>query len=298
MGRIKKKKVEVEKNYYIYALIFNESNEVFVERTSTKNLWLVFNAHYNKENPMTRVLFSEYIERNTLPQMYLLSEALTTRKGAYKHCVAWSKLFSEYGYKPIGTKMEDEIQDADEEIAILYEAIKDVQIDDVCAKNRSLYPDFKNSKKGKRTEKSKYKPDDARIEIVLKKTEYENYKEAAQRYGVTIPEYILHHLRFDGVVRFDTYCLEEYILAIDNYSKMLSGIIATIVLSKEYMPADIEQLVKASEGVIKTNQEAKRAINSLCRAVTRRLEKKWKEEFDNETEDKIEDLDNQALSYE
>ena len=267
--RRSKHKKEV-RNRSIYVLIFENERAFFVGKTVIENLWKVFDSHFRGQNALTRELFQDYIQAQKLPKMFLLNKITGTDNDAFQYCIAWSKFFFEKGYKVLaGEKMEEFIADSDPAMEQLYQQIRDIKVDEICSEKHTLFPEFGNSSKRKRSASSTQDPDKIRIEVILKKNEYLYFKKLAKEYGVSMSQLFLHFARHGDYIRMDTRALEEYVRTMKGSSNMLSGIISTILLSMQYFPSDIDRLCEVSEKMIETNREAKQEIERLCRAISR-----------------------------
>ena len=165
--------------------------------------------------------------------------------------------------------MYEFIMKTETELKIEYEQIQTIPLSELCAEENNLFPEFRNSSKRKRTEKTSRDPNIARIELRIKKKDYEHYKKIAEENGIAMSDFFVLCAKHGGVIQVDTVFLEEYIRKMNGYSNSLAGIISTILISKRYFPADLERIHELSQEVIKSNHEVKDEIARLCRQIRR-----------------------------
>ena len=270
VGKKKSQAKWEKKERSIYAILFEEQKAFYVGKTVISNLWKAYDFHYRGKNAVTDTLFEQYKNTDQLPKMFLLNKIIGTDHEAFRHCVIWSKYFYEKGFECLnGDRMKEFIADLDTETEALYETIQTIPVSEICSDEKNLFPEFRNSSKKKRSEKTRMDPDKVRFELVITKKEYDYFKEVAGKYGVSVTELFLDCARHGDIFSLDTSVLEEYIRVSKGYSNMLSGIIATILLSMEYVPSDIDRLCEISEAMIETNKLTKREMERLCRTMVR-----------------------------
>ena len=240
-------------NRKICVLIFPESREVYVDRTTAKSLWQYYDGHYRERNQITAPAFRNYKSQNLLPEFYLLQEVFGTDSQAFSYCIAWSKRFSESGYELLGSKMSNFIEEMDAEIESIYYSIQDISIQEICSKSKNLFPEFKQIGPTKRALHTQTDDKKHRISVSLTDCERQKIKKLAEKYGVTMSEYILECVRLGGVFQIDTLFLEKYINQADRLQQTLDGMLATYLLSGEYYPADMVRFEKLSDQICQSN---------------------------------------------
>lgn len=249
-----------DKKRKICVFIFPETKEAYVDKTAAKDLWRYYDNHYRERNTMTKQAFRRGKEDDLLPEFYLLEEIFGTDSQAFGRCIAWSKYFSEAGYGLLSSKMNDFINEMDAETQEIYESIRTVSMQEICSKDKNLFPKFKKKGPNKRTEKSKLKADERRITLYLKEKEYQKIKETAEQYGVTMSEYIFECVRFGGRLQLDTTFLEQYVHKLDDCQNVFTGMLTTYLLSGEYYSADILKMEEIGAEIARSNDDVKREI--------------------------------------
>lgn len=252
----------------IFVILFQDAQEFFLNDTTQKNLWKVYDEHYREHHACTKELFAKCKKRSKLPPIYLLDTLEGTAADGFQRCVLWAKYFVDHGYTCLaGPKMinfVEQLNTNEEE----YQSIKSIPIDEICSEEKNLFPDFKQKKAKKPAEKT-YRKDCVRVELVLHKNEYEKFKAIAEKYGISMTEFFLHCARHGGVMNVDLSFIDQYIRRIEDFSNTLDGISSAILLSRDYFPANLERVYELSKDVTESNCEVKREILRFIRQIRR-----------------------------
>lgn len=91
----KKRFYEEEKIFTVYALHISEEEEyVFVGKTRSPRISAIYSEHICGKRAST----AAYFDKEDRPNLYVLETLWTTEDEAYKHVVAWVKVFQDNGY--------------------------------------------------------------------------------------------------------------------------------------------------------------------------------------------------------
>jgi len=253
----------------IFVIIFERSKSFFLNDTTQKNLWKVYDEHYRERHSCTKKPFAESKNQNLLPPIFLLESIEGTSADAFQRCILWSKYFISKGYFCLtGEKIIDFVEKFDSDTDDFYQSIKDIPIEKICPEDKNLYPEFKQ-KKEKSLSQKELRRNSVRLELVIHKKEYENFKKTADEHGISMTEFFLYCARHGDIMCIDLSAINQYLRMIEDYSNTLDGIIATILLSREYFPTDLERMYELSHEVISSNSEVKKEIIRLCRKIRR-----------------------------
>ena len=263
--RTKPKREEKERT--IYVLVFQKTNEIFVGKTTIKRLWDVYNYHFSERMPVTKTLFREYKEADTLPQMYVLSTIMGTDADALTHSIAWSRLFLENGFKLVlGETMLALIEDATPETWEVYDDVKTALIPDLLSPEKELFPNFGKAEKKRANNRSRGN-DTYRVDLTLTKEEYEGFKAIAEREGISMTQLCKSGAKKCHVLKPDLMKVHEFTKTFDRFVKDQQDIIATILISGEYFPADMARMYEISQEVIGASEEVTKYIIKWCREI-------------------------------
>ena len=255
---------------YIFAIIFGQQKSFYLNSTTQKNLWKVYDEHYRERHSCTKKLFAE-AKNKELPSMFLLETMEGTKANAFQRCIFWSKYFVEKGYSCLaGQKMNEQITqfDANQDS---FQSIIDIPIEKMCPAEGNLFPNFYQSKT-KTPAKKANRENFVRFELVLHESEHMRFKKIADEYGISMTEFFLHCARHGDVIRVDMTSIDQYLHKIEDYVNTLDAIVASILLSRDYFPSYVERISDLCKDVIDSNETVKKEIIRVCRQI-RRLNK-------------------------
>lgn len=253
----------------VFVILFQDDKKFFLNDTTRNSLWKVYDEHYRENHACTKALFAEYKKQMKLPGFFVLETIEGTNADGFQRCVIWSKYFIEHGYACLaGPQMLGFVERLDTDDEELYQSIKNISLEEICSEDKNLFPDFKQKKSKKPAEKSNRK-NCVRLELVLQKSEYDKFKKIADKYGISMTEFFLYCARHGGVINIDLSFIDQYIRRIEDFSNTLDAIASTILLSRDYSPADLERMHELSESVMESNGEVKIEIMQLIRKIRR-----------------------------
>lgn len=259
------------KSRTIFVIIFEQNKSFFLNSTTQKNLWKVYDDHYRERYAYTRKHFSECKKDEfCLPPIFILDTVEGTAADALGRCIVWSKYFVEKGYSCLaGTRMIELVDRLDLAEDAFYQSIKDISIEKMCPPEKNLFPNFKQQK-AKKPGKKADREGCVRMELVFDESEYEKFKAIADELKISMTEFFLQCARHGGIYNFDMSVMDQYLKKIEDYSNTLDAIVVTILLSKDYFPPYIERMNKLSQDVIESNNEVKEELIRLCRQIRKK----------------------------
>lgn len=225
---------------------------------------LVYSHHYRGKNSKTAGVFALGKEYGALPKMYLLAQLTCTKTEAFRHCVAWSKYFLEYGLSPLTEEMNRYIESFDEKTDAVYSAIRDTPLDEICGEGKDLFPNY-----GQKTKRNELSSGQTVLTVVVTPAEYERIKAEADAEKMTVSRYcrqlIMHHY----TVKVDVGFFSKYINTLRDYIGLVEGIVTTILVSGTYYPADLDNISANLEKARADMRELKQVMIRLLRQVQR-----------------------------
>lgn len=254
----------------IVVILFEETKEFFINDTAEENLWKYYDNHDRGRVAKTRTLFALYKQKNQRPPIFHICTVNGTIGDTFIRKMEVVKYFTDHGYTSLvkGELLASVEEYTDWDKSEFYLSIKDIQVEVMCAPEKNLFPNFKNNKP-QRTENCRLREDEFRIELRVKKDEYEKYKNLAQKYGVPMTDYILECARNGGLIQVDTFFLEEYIHKIDNCHDLCKGLLVAFLMSGNYYPSDIVKMQKIKDEIGKSNSSVQATMVNFYRSLRR-----------------------------
>lgn len=261
----------------VYLFLFEETKGFFINDTIQKNLWHVYEEHYREKRKATKKEFAQYKKEEKLPAMFLLEALEGTASDAFQYQISWSRYFIAHGYVCLaGKKMVQIVENTPEEEDLCYQNIKNRPIEEVCAPEKSLYPNFGRERKGS-SEREQQDLNYKRFEMRLSNDQYSNIKTNAEAENLTMTEYVLRCIRKQNAGKsLDGDQMKTYLKRLDllydeicGYQKSLEDLLSALILGKNYLPRDAQFLLAVNQHVEKLIRELKTEILRLYRLLRR-----------------------------
>lgn len=249
----RKSQYKVEKEQVIFLLRSPKSKDFFVGHCSPQSLIPIFRQHWAGNRNHTNECFTALKKEGIHPCLTVLEECVATDVKAYAHVVAWTKVFVEAGYTPLNQgNVLDYINDMLDDSAAVYEKIKTENLDKICdcsncevanyGRERCPFyggrEDYVSSiwtqKEAKRTQ----------LNLRLTETELEQIQENAKYCDRTVSAYAREVLVNMCSINVDYNILKEHKQRINTMQQAIIQLIFTIRKSGNYVPKDIEYILK------------------------------------------------------
>ena len=265
MQKKKNTSPEEEKMHTIFAIIFKEEMEVFVNSTAEKNLWKTYDGHYRGRFASTKARFQRSIEQGYKPEFYELDTYWGLKSDGLSCRIAWSKLLSEAGYKLVlEEKMRPMIDDFLPETEKEYQRIKQSSLSELLSSEKNAAEKYHTTKQ--ETDKKEKKHNDIyRIDVKADEKTYRFIKEKAAKYGVSMNELMLISVQSGDKIVLDTSILEKILNRMNELTVMLQGIFTNILLAGKYKSRHIKELRMAIEEIKSNDDELKKEVIQLCK---------------------------------
>ena len=119
------------------------SKEFIVGFCEPNSLLPIFRQHCAGDRNYTNVCFSKLKQDGLHPCLTILREVKCTKSEAYKHVVAWTKLFVDAGFEPLNTgAILDYIEEFKHKSQAIYDEIKDVNLSEICSCNACVVSNY------------------------------------------------------------------------------------------------------------------------------------------------------------
>lgn len=121
------------KERLIYLMRSPLTKEFFISHCEPDSLLPIYRQHCAGKRYYTNVCISELEQQGLRPCLTILGKVKCTQVEAYRHVVAWTKLFVDAGFVPLNTgNILDYIEDLLDSTKVIYEKIKDVNFNEIC----------------------------------------------------------------------------------------------------------------------------------------------------------------------
>lgn len=266
--RIDETPKEPLKEIDIYVLISQISDEFYVGKTKKGNAYNAYKEHARYRKKSTKELFERSEEEARFPQMYLLGTVISTEKGAFQHCVAWTKYFVDRSFTALaGKKTMDYVDDLLPETENIFSSIKSLETGDVLADDKLIVATYKKkSKSEKRTPKDE-------ISFSVSKKEYEKILTKAEENGLSMSRYCKNMVLSGQIVKLEPQPFWQYIAAVRDIKITIKQIAYSIETTGKYYPADIENVMKAVDKMAEIERDRAQAVREYTKAILKLLPK-------------------------
>lgn len=252
MGRITSHRTAI-RNIEIYAIIFPETNQVFIGKNRAGNSYQSYKDHVGGRKTLTKDLFETAKQTQTFPKMYLLHKLETTETCAYRYITAWTKYFLEKGFQVRGHKYTlayaDDLLDETQKI---FDQISGLSLDEITSEEKILVGSYTQKKESTETIPT-------HITVVVTPEEYQHIKAKADNFGMSISNYC-NTMAVNGTVTNFTFT--EYLDELRAIKRTIREIQLGIYQSGKYFPADLANMELMIERI---NQNYKHVIRYIDR---------------------------------
>lgn len=262
MPKKKNASPEEEKMHTIFAIIFREEMEVFVNSTAEKNLWKTYDGHYRGRFTSTRERFSRSVAGNFKPECYALDRFWGTKSDGLPYRIAWSKLLSEAGYKLVLEEtMRPMINDSFPDMEKEYERITQSSLVELLSPEKDVAAKYHTTKE----QMNKVHSDVYRIDVKTDEETYRFVKEKAAKHGISMNELIVRSVRSSERIEVDTRVLENVLRRMDELMVVLQEIFVSILTAGRYKSKHVKDLDDAIKRMKMDNDAVKREVIQLCK---------------------------------
>ena len=241
----------------IYAIIFPESQQVFIGKNWAPNHYQSYKDHVGERKKHTKALFKIAKQTGNFPKMYLLNRLETTEIRAYHYIIAWTRFFTDKGFQVLThTRTSDYATDLLDETQGIFDSIKGFSLEEITGEERILVGSYTP-----RAEKTDDVP--TQITINLSPEEYRHIKAKADAEHMSLSKYC-RLMAVDGTVTRISF--SEYADEIRAYKRVMREVQLGIYQSGKYFPADLENMQKLVKQI---NANQKRVIKTFEREFTK-----------------------------
>ena len=128
----------------IYILLNPISKVFYIDYTLTPNLRKMYTEHYIETRSKTREMVRHMKHNLSRPCCFELNRLYCTKVEAYRHVIAWTKIFVEQGYQNIDRgNVSEYINDIFGETKQIYENYKQIVLSEEFACSKCQFPVYK-----------------------------------------------------------------------------------------------------------------------------------------------------------
>ena len=265
-------KMKAESKEYVIYLIVSpiDFKKIYINKTYPHRLRKTYTEHIKLRVTKTKDMCTEAEGQHSLPPLYILETALMSPSEAFRHCVAWTRYFIDFGYTQITEDILTKYAtDLTPETEAYYNLIKSKPIVDILLPEGGIYPDYGTNKK------TRNQTDKHTISIRFEPEEYLLIRKKAHISGVSMGEYCRNRILKSEVVHLDYILLDTLWHNHDTELELLKLILYAVYTTQRYYPADInnlqhcanchrellDQTISELEKIIKEVQTPKETVN-------------------------------------
>lgn len=282
MATKKIKAYTVDKNWKIYIFTFPNSNNIYVDCTSQKNLRTAYKDHNMLKFGLTKPYFEEAKLNNIKPEMYLLEEYISTKNIAYSRMVAWGKVLTDMGFYCVnGDTFRSYIEDLIDRTQSFYDEISTVNVEELISPEKNLVADYKPRKRNKDDDS------DSTVHLFFTPEENKIITKRAAELELNKTTYCKQMALYGEVVTIDYSVSDEYLNAIQEGISTMQQAILTIHKLGQYFPTDLAKIedfknlvINQSSILIKESAKVNNKLTRLYRARQRNFESYLEENGD------------------
>ena len=244
--------------FIIFVFLEQQDERCYVWKTKNSNLKGVYEMHYFLGVGQTKEIFQRGKGSGRTPEMYILETIETTENVALKHCIAWTRYFTEHGYESINRTINHFSEHLAEDTKTIYRGIKDRFLTDVCDKEHQCFADYGTIRK-KRTEN-----DRRQIAISLAPDEYQQIADKAKELRMRPTGYVKEMTLNGTVFREDYSFFMEYKETLWNIEICLKNLLLEIYNTGKYHPEDLTNIQKLCDQIGDIHHDAMKEFNKVC----------------------------------
>lgn len=260
-----------KKTIKIYALKSEISKEIFVWKAEKTRLYQLYKVHVGKQNNQTKDLFERSELAGEYPKMYLLDTVTATEREAFRHCVAWTRYFSDKGFILLARKkILDYAVDLLPETQTIYDGIKDLPVEQVLTEEGLVVRNYRRKTKFAKEDAEK---EESTLTIYLTRDERENVRKLAEEEGMSLSRYCKNMVLDGQIVNIETPPVWEYMDSLREAKIILRRTLYSIYQSEKYNPADLANIEKGIEKIILSEEKVDATLRKFTREIAKRLPK-------------------------
>lgn len=232
----------------VYVIVSQISKEFYVWKCQSGRLYENYKAHAAGRSNSTKDLFARSDEEALFPKMYFLETVQTTEQLAFRHCIAWTKYFTEHGFETLACDtIVAYTGDMVEYTQGVYDRINSLPIDAVLADEKCVVKQYK------RRGESKSKRD--RLTVYLDPKEYDEIEKKAKKMGLSMNRYARNMVLDGCLIYMDAPPIWEVTTKIRETNIILKQILYAIYQNGKYYPTDLGNIQKMVDRIVKVEDE-------------------------------------------
>jgi len=252
----------------IYVIVSRISKDVFVWKTKSSNCYKAYKEHAAGRYARTKTLFVNSEIQGLFPYMYLLETLQTTDEVAFRHCIAWTKYFTNHGYISCSYKTVDRYsEDMNEDTLSIYDSIKNLPLEKVLNIDQIVVQKYKRQQKRKGSDKSE-------ITIALESEDYERIQRCAKELNLNVMDYC-KHMVLNGCIRpIVPPPILEHTEEVREAKIILKQILYAYYRNGRYYPADLEGIQKMIDKITDAEKKVSKAFRKYANASISEMQNK------------------------
>ena len=252
MPRYPQKSQYKDKDYrVIYLLRSPKTKEFFIGHCSPDSLMPTFRQHCAGDRNYTDECFPALKKEGLHPCLTILEEVFSTKVMAYRHVVAWTKIFVDAGYVSLNTgNILDYIEDLHEDSYRVYDINRLSNLSKICDCSACLVSNYArkpcalcSSNSDSKCVRPKGKPQKGtQLLIRMSEEEREQIEKNARFCNKTTSAYLRDVGCNLSVLQFDYGHVTEHTKELSTIKNAIVSLIYTMLKRQIYVPPDFEYI--------------------------------------------------------
>ena len=258
----KSKRSEELKDLDIFVMISQTSNDFYVWKTPKGFCYNTYKQHVGGKRKETKAMFEQAEKDGKYPKMYVLETVNATQKIAFRHCLAWTRYFLDHGMNSVSYDTTvRQAMDLLEETQVIYDGIKQDDIDLVLSDDRAVVRNY--TRKEKATERTPKRE----IKVTVTPEQYEEILKKSQKERLSMSRYCKHMILNGRIIIFEMPPLHEFMAEVRGATRVLRQILAAIYYNKRYYPADLENIQKMGDKIIDCHRGVTDSVQECAKEI-------------------------------
>lgn len=252
----------------IYVIVSRINREVFVWKTKSSNCYKAYKEHAAGRYARTKTLFEKSEKQGLFPYMYLLETLQTTDELAFRHCIVWTKYFTNHGYTSCGYKTVDRYsEDMNEDTLSIYDKIKNLPLESVLRIEQIVVHKYKRQQKKKVS-------DNSEITIYLESDDYEMVRKKAMELNLNLVDYCKSMVLNGCIQSIAPPPILEHTAEVREAKIILKQVLYAYYRNGRYYPADLETIQKMIDKITDAEKKVSRSFRKYAETSSKILKNK------------------------
>lgn len=257
-----RKKAE-SKEYVIYLIVSTtDPKKIYINKTYPHRIRKTYTEHIKLRVTKTRDMCSKAAEQHILPPLYILETGIMTPREAFKHCVAWTRYFMDYGCTQITEDILTEYAlDLIPTTEAYYDQIKTTPIDSLLSRKNQACINYRLAE-SRSSNNSRHS-----VSFTVTNEQHHALVEAARKENLSLNKYVIQQVINGQTIHLDFDFIRDFL---DEYAPsklLLKQILFSVYQTGKYYPADIHNIEKVVEHLCQIEKKVSNEMQEALRKI-------------------------------